>query len=58
MKKLRHLAGVGINAGQICAFVTITFRAGEREVVGVIRAAMLTRDDVLDVKAQAGEFLW
>lgn len=37
--------------------MTITFGAGEREVVGVISATVLTGNNVFDVKAQSGEFL-
>lgn len=57
MKEWCHFAGVGVNAAEVRAFVTFTFRAGEHEMLGVIRAAMLSGDDVLDVETQAGEFL-
>lgn len=57
MKKLRDFASVRVNAAEIRAFVTIAFRAGKREIVGVISTTMLTGDDVLDVKTQSGELL-
>ena len=57
MKQRRHFAGVGIDASEIRPFVKVTFRAGEREIFGVVRAAMLPRNDMLNVKAKAGEVL-
>lgn len=40
------------------AFVEIALRAREREVVRIVRAAVLPGDDVFDVETQSGELLW
>jgi hypothetical protein len=37
--------------------VQITLRASQGEVVSIVGAAMLARDDVLDVKTQLGKLL-
>lgn len=52
MEQGRHLAGVGIDAGQVRALLEIALWTGEREVLRVIGAAMLPRDDVLDVETE------
>lgn len=57
VKQRCYLSCAGINASEGRALVAIAFRAGEREIADVIRAAMLTGHNVLDVKAQSGEFL-
>jgi hypothetical protein len=53
MEEGGDLSGVGINAGQVRALVEIARWAGEREVRRVIRATVLSGDDVFDVKAKA-----
>ena len=57
VKERRGLAGVGINTAQVRAFVEITLRARESEVVGTVPAAVLAGGDVFDVKAEAGVLL-
>ena len=57
MKDRRNLIGIGINAGQIGPFVKVTFRAGQGEVFGITRAAVLPCRDMLNMESQAGTFL-
>ena len=52
MKKRRHLTCVRVNAGEVRAFVKITFGAREREIVGGVRSAMLAGNDVFNVEMQ------
>jgi hypothetical protein len=57
MKQANDIACLRVNAGQIGALVQITLRANQGEVVSIFGAAMLARDDVLDVKTQVGKLL-
>ena len=54
MEKASDLARVGVNSGKIGALVAIAFRTGESQIFQIIGAAMLTGDDVVDVKSQGG----
>ena len=51
------LAGVGVEAGEVGAFLVIALRAGEREFGRVVRAAVLTGEDVFDVESERGGVL-
>lgn len=51
MKKLRDFASVRVNAAEIRAFVKITFRASESQIVWIVRTAVLAGDNVFNVKA-------
>ncbi len=55
MKEPRDLPGLGINSSEVRALVEIALRAGEREIVGIVSAAVLPGDDVFDVKTEAGK---
>ena len=55
MKEPRDLPGLGINSSEVRALVEIALRAGEREIVGIVGAAVLPGDDVFDVKTEAGK---
>lgn len=57
MKKWRDLPPEGVNSSQIRALVEVALRTGEREIGEVIRAAVLSGDDVLHMKAKPGELL-
>ena len=49
--------GVGVNTAQVGALLKIALGAGEREVGGVIGAAVLPGDDVFDVEAEGRDLL-
>jgi hypothetical protein len=53
----RAVTSVGIDARKIGAFVKITFRAGECEIVRFISVAVLAGNNVFDVKSQGGKVL-
>ena len=57
MKKPRELFGFRVKAGKVWAFVEIAVVTGEREVFRRVFAAVLTRNDVFDVKPQRLEIL-
>ena len=50
MQEAADFAAIGVDAGEVRAFVQIAVRAGEGEVVLTGDAAVLSRDDVLDVE--------
>lgn len=50
IEKLDDLSGVGIDAGEVRAFVQITGDAGQGEVRGIVAAAEFNGHDVLDLK--------
>ena len=50
MTKAHNLAGLGI--GQVRTLAKIAAAARERQVVSIVGAAVLLRDDVLDVMSQ------
>src|SRR6185369_2567819 len=52
MKKAGYFTGLGVNSGQIRTLTKIAAVARERQVVGIVGAAVLLRDDVLDVMPQ------
>jgi hypothetical protein len=49
VKQARHLSGLGIDTREIRAFMQITAVAGKSQIFGIIRAAVLASNDVLDV---------
>ena len=51
MEQPHHFVGVGIETGEVGALVQITMMAGPREVLKIVRAPMLSRDDMLDVES-------
>ena len=57
MKQGRNLTRLRINSGEVWAFAKIAFRASKREVAGVVRAAMLTGNNMRNVETQAGKLL-
>jgi len=57
MKERGGLSRVGVNTGKVGAFVKITFGAGKGEVLLIIRAAVLTSDNMFDVKPKRGKIL-
>ena len=52
MEEAADFAAVGVDAGEVWPFVQIAVGAGEGEIVPARRAAMLSGDDVLDVKRE------
>lgn len=50
-------AGVGIDPAEVDALLEIALRTGEREVGGVIGAAVLLGDDVFQVETESGSML-
>ena len=50
VEQLRDEAGVGIKARQVRPFVEVAVNAGERQVVGIIRASVKSREDVFNVE--------
>ena len=57
MKQTRQLFSLGIKAGKVRAFVQIAVMTGEREIIRRIFAAVLSRNDVFDVKSERFEIL-
>ena len=58
MKKRLHPARFRIDASQIWTFLQVTAPTGEREIVELRRSAVLSGDDVFDVKRAAERRLW
>jgi hypothetical protein len=50
MKEPRQRAGIGIEAGEIRPFERVAPAAGQRQIAVVVRSAVLSRGDVLDLK--------
>ena len=57
MNQANDIACLRINPSQIRSLVQVAFRASQCEIIGIVAAAMLARDDVLDVKTQLGKLL-
>ena len=57
MEEAADFAAVGVNAGEVRPFVQIAVRAGEGEVFFGGDAAVLSRDDVLEMEWQHAAFL-
>jgi hypothetical protein len=57
VEQANNIACLRINSGQIGALVQVALRASQGEVIGIIGATMLARDDVLDVETQFGKHL-
>ena len=57
MKERNDPPGLWFDAGEIWSFEPVAVRAGEREVISRIAPAVLSRDDVFDVKTQFGKSL-
>jgi hypothetical protein len=57
MKQPNDITRLRINARQIRPLVQVALRASQSEIIGIVAAAMLARDDVLDVKTQLGKLL-
>ena len=57
MKQARQLFGFWIEAGKVRALVQIAVMAGKREVFRRVFSAVLSRNDVFDVKSQRLEIL-
>lgn len=53
MKQRNNVARLGINSSEVWSFVEIAVDAGEREIVELVRSAMLARDNVFHM--QCGE---
>jgi hypothetical protein len=52
MKQPGQLFGSGINSRKICSFVQIAVMASQRQIIRNVLAAVLTRNDMFDVKLQ------
>lgn len=50
MKNAHQFPGLRVSAGEVGSLVEIAVRASQREVVECAFAAMLSRDDVLDME--------
>ncbi len=50
VKERGHLAGLGIEPGQIASLVEIAFGTRQREIVRIVAAQMFSRNDVLNVE--------
>ena len=50
MKQGRNMTRIRINPGEVCAFVQVALKTGQRKIFKVVRSSMLAGDDVLDVK--------
>jgi hypothetical protein len=57
VKKPDDLSGLRVDSGQVRAFMKIAAVAGERQIVSIFEAAVLLRDDVLDMMPQFAMFL-
>ena len=57
MKQRHDTGSLRINSSQIGALTQVAVRASQSEVITVIASAVLSWNDVLDVKAQLGELL-
>jgi hypothetical protein len=57
MEKSGDLAGLRVDSGQIRTFVQIAAVACKRQIFDVVRAAVLLRDDVLDMMPEFGVLL-
>ena len=49
-----NLTRLRIDSRQVCAFVVVAVEAGPGEVVDVVTAAVLARDNMLDMKGSKG----
>src|SRR4051794_6999051 len=47
-----HLPGIGVDSGDVGAFVQVAVDAGQGKVRGVVGPAVLLRGDVLDVEGR------
>ena len=54
MKQLHDLCCLGVNPGQIRPFVEIAVNAGQRQVIWVVRAAVTSWADGLEVEDSQG----
>jgi len=57
MKEAGHLSGNGVDAGDVWTLVAVASATGQGEIVQVVIAAVLSRQDVLDVEAEASNGL-
>jgi len=57
MEEPDDLARIGIKSGQVRAFAKVAVGTGERQILRIVDAAVLTRNDVLDMKTQFGKLL-
>jgi len=57
MEEPRHFPGIGIKAGEVCAFVKIAIVAGPRQIRQIVRAAMLSGNNVLHLEGMKGVVL-
>jgi hypothetical protein len=57
MKKPDNTTGGRLDAGQVWTLAQVALRAGERQILGLVAASMLARDDMLEVKSQLGNGL-
>jgi hypothetical protein len=55
MEKPDDAAPLRIDSGEISSFMAVAAEAGERKVGEVIAAAMLPRNDMVDLETQLGE---
>lgn len=49
--------GIGINAGQIASLMEIALRAGECQVVEIVGAVVLSRNDMFNLQRDQGRYL-
>jgi hypothetical protein len=56
-KERRWLTGCGVDAEKDGAFLKITFRTVQREIIGIVRPAVLPGYDVFDVKPKSEDAL-
>jgi hypothetical protein len=57
MEQAHYFASLRIDPRQIRALAQVAVRTGESKIVCIVITAMLTRSNVLYVKAQFGKFL-
>ena len=57
MKKGYHLPRLGVDSSQIRAFVQMAAVACQREIIGIVGAPVLLRNDVLNMMLRAALFL-
>jgi hypothetical protein len=57
VEQSNDVTAIAIYSDNVRPFVVVAGEAGEREVIGLVRSVMLTRDDVIDLKCEQVERL-
>jgi hypothetical protein len=58
MEEPHNLASPRLNAGKVGTLHQVAIGTGQGQVLRIVSAAMLARDDVFNMKAQFGKLLW